>query len=384
MFNSVVLEVVIGLVFIYLLYSLLATIIQEIIATNFGFRAKILERAIIRMLEDGYKFRFRIHSIIDLFRQRKRTEAKVSPTTLFYRHPLIRYLAEDRHHSKPAYINKGTFSKVIIDLLRGYKVKPGMDIRPLIQKSLDEGKTEWGRVDLDPQTLIFLHSIWADADGEIEKFKALIESWFTETMDRASGWYKRYTQVVLLFVGLSISVIFNVDTLEIVNKLEKDPKIREQMVQQADNFVKAHPNLDEDLQQAKIQHAGLLETIAGKNMPHDSIEKQLDEQRIAAYEQLKIKRDSLMNAANQLIKEDIDKVNNLLGQQIWSYKWKGWTYFFQSLFGWLITALALSLGAPFWFDLLNKLMKLRSSVANAANGKVVPKKIKTSAEPAQG
>jgi hypothetical protein len=53
MFNNVALDVVIGLIFIFLLYSLLATIIQECIATQLGFRAKVLEKAILRMLEDG-------------------------------------------------------------------------------------------------------------------------------------------------------------------------------------------------------------------------------------------------------------------------------------------------------------------------------------------
>jgi hypothetical protein len=33
-----------------------------------------------------------------------------------------------------------------------------------------------------------------------------------------------------------------------------------------------------------------------------------------------------------------------------------------SLPGWLLTALAISLGAPFWFDLLNKIMVIRSTV----------------------
>jgi len=31
-------------------------------------------------------------------------------------------------------------------------------------------------------------------------------------------------------------------------------------------------------------------------------------------------------------------------------------------FGWLLTALAISLGAPFWFDLLNKFIVVRSTV----------------------
>ena len=69
MLDSVVLDIVIGLVFIYLLYSLLATIIQEIIASYFGFRAKILERAVFRMLEDENKFASRFKRVLYLFKK---------------------------------------------------------------------------------------------------------------------------------------------------------------------------------------------------------------------------------------------------------------------------------------------------------------------------
>lgn len=51
MFNSPILDVTIGLVFIFLLYSLLATSINEAIATLFGLRARMLRNAIVeRML----------------------------------------------------------------------------------------------------------------------------------------------------------------------------------------------------------------------------------------------------------------------------------------------------------------------------------------------
>ncbi len=53
MFNNTALDVFIGLVFVFLLYSLLATIIHEMIAVRFAFRSKVLEKAILRMLEDG-------------------------------------------------------------------------------------------------------------------------------------------------------------------------------------------------------------------------------------------------------------------------------------------------------------------------------------------
>ena len=52
MFNSVALDVVIGLIFIFLLYSLLATVLSEMIATVLGLRARNLKAAISRMLND--------------------------------------------------------------------------------------------------------------------------------------------------------------------------------------------------------------------------------------------------------------------------------------------------------------------------------------------
>ena len=77
MFNSQVLDVVIGLVFIYLLYSLLVTIIQEMIATIFCFRAKILQRAIVRMLEDEESFKSAFSSLTHLFKSKGNLSGKI-------------------------------------------------------------------------------------------------------------------------------------------------------------------------------------------------------------------------------------------------------------------------------------------------------------------
>jgi hypothetical protein len=50
------------------------------------------------------------------------------------------------------------------------------------------------------------------------------------------------------------------------------------------------------------------------------------------------------------------------GQQKITLERGWWNYVFSPLFGWLLTAFAATLGAPFWFDLLNKLMVIRSTV----------------------
>ena len=365
MLNSGIIDIVIGLVFIYLLYSLLATLIQEIIASHFGFRGKMLERAIFRMLEDETKFNSKFTSVLYLFRKSGNGGVKHSISYEYYKHPLILFLGERDNNGKPAYINKQTFSKVIVDLLRGKDVKPGDDIQSMIQKSLDEKTTNWGDAKISEQTLTYLKSIWADAQGDVPKFKVSLEAWFDETMDRASGWYKKHTQIVLFFVGLAISIVFNVDTLKIVDKLEKDPKLRQQIVQQADAFVQDHPNLDTDLMQQEIEY----KKAVMRSMQIDSSLKKSDKGtvledslKLVKYRLLKERKDTLLNRSEKIIKNDIKNVNHSLGLGWEAYDSSSFLNIFYSLIGWMVTALALSLGAPFWFDLLNRLMKLRGSV----------------------
>jgi hypothetical protein len=368
MFNSTVLDIVIGLVFIYLLYSLLATTVQEIIASNFGFRAKILERAVFRMLEDENKFNSKFKSVLYLFKKLGNGGAKNSTTHEFYNHPLMKFLGENNLHGKPAYISRQTFSKVIVDLLRGDQVRPGDDISPLIQKSLDDKTTNWGNAKISEETVSYLKSIWADSDGDVKIFKGHLENWFDETMDRATGWYKKHTQVILFFVGLAIAILFNVDTIKIVDRLEKDPKLREQLVQQADAFEKSHPDLDKKILLQENENNKFLAQYTKDNLKtNDSLKNRQmkDSMELANYLALKARRDTLFEQAASLIKNDLNGVHHALGLEWGNYACKPGLFLciIKSLFGWTITALALSLGAPFWFDLLNKLMKLRGSVA---------------------
>jgi hypothetical protein len=81
---------------------------------------------------------------------------------------------------------------------------------------------------------------------------------------------------------------------------------------------------------------------------------------------LKAQSDTLLRRADLLLTHDINDVHHSLGLEWETYECHSSSLFIcilKSLAGWFITALALSLGAPFWFDLLNKLMKLRGSVA---------------------
>jgi len=322
MFNSVVLNVVIGLVFIYLLYSLLATIIQEIIATYIGLRARTLRKGISRMLDDDVDNK--------------------TLSTAFYDHPLIKYLGENKFHSKPAYMTAQNFSKVFIDLLRGDNVLPGQSYNSLIHQALVAEKTLWGEgVEISPQTLTYIKSLWADAQGDVEKFSGFLEQWFNDTMERASGWFKKKTQLILFFIGLALAISFNIDTISIGGILSNDPKLAAQLADNASVYVQNHKEIGSQTQMEQGVAADKTMILNIDNQFKTTINKS----------------DSLMNTANALIRGDIADTNKLLG-----LGWSGSVNFhWWSIIGWIITALAISLGAPFWFDLLNKLMQLRSS-----------------------
>ena len=124
MTGSVALDVVIGLVFVYLLYSLLATLVCEIIATNLGLRARNLHLAIRRMLEDSAltsepKIWAFLKSFVNTF-YNFFANPDGPAASAFFNLPAIKYRAKNSLFSKPSYITKQTFSKAMMELFRRY------------------------------------------------------------------------------------------------------------------------------------------------------------------------------------------------------------------------------------------------------------------------
>lgn len=197
MTGSVILDVIIGLVFIFLFYSLLATIIQKMIATKFAFRAKVLEKAIIRMLQDGNTTSTgniildRSLSFWHFFSRKNMLRGK-QIASWFYAHPLVKYLGEDNCYSKPAYLSAQNFSHVMLDLLHGVggneinmlKVREAIaigriEVFPLNEADynnpamralgeldakskkiiIPQAKTSDNTIDIDPETTVFLQSL---------------------------------------------------------------------------------------------------------------------------------------------------------------------------------------------------------------------------------
>lgn len=139
-----------------------------------------------------------------------------------------------------------------------------------------------------------------------------LERWFDESMDRVSGWYKRKSQLVTLLVAVALAVGLNVSALRIAEQLSAEPTVRAAVVAKAEAVAK--------------------EPATGK--PGKEIAQ-----------------------AGKDMESALDQLSELKLPIFWVEEPEGPPG--TTLVGWLITALAISLGAPFWFDTLNKLSNLR-------------------------
>jgi hypothetical protein len=407
MLNNIVLDVFIGLVFIYLLYSLLATILQEIIASRFGLRARMLQKALRRMLDDDISsgssdlntysivnyFREVIDNLVRFFKPFANQESLMQK---FYSHPSIKYLGEGKLFRKPSYLHGHNFSQTLIHLLRGEDYNG----REQNESELISGALQNNTLKINEQTLRQLKMLFADSRQDSFVFKHKLEDWFEETMERTSGWYKKQTQLILITIGFCLAAAFNVDSIAIAKILMKDKKAREQMVQMAISRQKGYGQYLDSVKKITVTRAekktdSTTVTIIDSVVQHNPSDKYLN----SAYNTLKkdaeavqgilglngivtptdssICRQAIACFDSIILKEtDSDKkvkledlrnktynscLNNSKSRSPYQSSW------FLIFIGWLITALAISLGAPFWFDLLNKLVKLRESGPQTKN-----------------
>ena len=315
MFGSQILEIVIGLVFVYLLLSLLASTINELIMRFIYSRGKNLKIAIQSMLDDDT-------SIL---------------SEVFFEHPFFKKFRKPKSTKFPSYISNKSFSKILLEVIQ----KDSKEKTTLVK--LNE------KILALPESKIrdILVSFSNEANGNIEKFREEIENWFEEMMNRASGWYKRKVQIILLIIGLIISIIFNADTFTIARKLSEDPDERAKIVELALDYHDYLTRNDNLLSSSTLKE---IDTIPANTNSSERIPE-------------------LTGQIDSLINNQLSPIKGVLGMGWNETNWlpkkidgkDKIKYLLIKILGWLITAFAISLGAPFWFDILNKAVNFRSA-----------------------
>ena len=198
------------------------------------------------------------------------------------------------------------------------------------------------------------------------------ETWFNESMDRLSGWYKRKSTLLAFVIGLVLASILHVDSILLAQHLWKEPTIRQALAANATDFAENNPELP-IVKAEDTKAPGDTEEPAP---PEDAIEffedqfEGLDVPLGWTFEPVEIQpgqpcslipfRENAIWGLKDADPTICQMINNAPTDTA------GW---FLKAMGIILSAGAAAQGAPFWFDLLKKLVNIRGSGANPAEKK---------------
>jgi hypothetical protein len=310
---GIVLDVAIGLAFTYLLLSIMVSGLQEICTNFISLRGKKLRSGIAALLAGIDKNGLPSTALFD----------KV------FGHALISDLATKK---LPSYVPARNFSMALFEALK----KDGSQ-DPLF-KQIEQGIASLPEGSAKQSLTAFV----TQAAGDVATLQKRVETWFDDGMDRVSGTYRRFSQYFTLGCGLVIAILINVDSITLARTLWTDPTIRAVLVgaaQQYEDEAKTAPTADAKAKadEARCRLAFLPLPIGWR-----------DTQAIVeACKAGKTPSDTIdMSTAASLF---YDRVFSKNGSGLWV------------VFGWFVTALAVSFGAPFWFAALQDLFKIRNA-----------------------
>ncbi|WP_349316653.1 hypothetical protein [Chitinophaga sp. MM2321] len=433
---------------IYLVYSLLATAIQESVSTMLQTRASTLYKGIRSMLTNTPKDRGTVMNFINYlfyklwieiggwFKSLVSENEKSSFYDKFYDHPTIKNYGENLFFKKPSYLTAENFSTILIETIKNLEKgnEGSLATFPLIKSIVDNNNNNV--IDHETRAILIYHL--NEAAGDLDVFKHRMEKWYNDTMDRVSGWYKRTMQFQLLIIGLALAITLNIDSAEIATYLSDNKPAREQMVKlgqatagnqkysAGDSLITKEVFDSVKVSISKINTIiglgwgdfGSSDSIFRKHRLKDSLHWGKPTKQYIAYTSAVFQdsanayfsrllkdtvivksvavadtaankplaatpvvrtayRDSLLTNKESIIAQrkfallyDNDDFDSSLKR---SYVWyRIWSW--RKVFGFMLTAWAIGLGAPFWFDLLNKFVKLRTAVKPAnGSGSSTPK-----------
>jgi hypothetical protein len=345
MLNSAIVETVVGLVFLFYATALVCSGAVEMFANWTKKRAKYLLRGLRELLDDPGESRPNVspateaataravpteaaarmaeamsivpaaapgdeaaHYAVALGRhlQDVRAEARLEQlwSTKLIKHPLLKPY---KHYNRlgeptrnPAYLPPSAFAIALLDLV---------GTQPAAQDASETpAPSNLDRV---------IGVLRRETKDQPEKLQDSLESWFNGQMDRVTGSYKRWAKRLAIPVAVVVALLFNLDTVAVARSLYTDGAIRSAVLDAA-------------------AAGSLCPSSANQPAPTQCVTS-----TVAGLSELKLP----VGWSRQRVAE----VPKMTFWQVLS-----------KLFGLLLTVAAASLGAPFWFDLLNRFGSLRN------------------------
>lgn len=333
-------EVAIGLVLVFALCSLLVSALQELCATAIGLRGKVLHQAIVSFVGDDLRF---AQALLD--------------------HPLLVSLAQgtqdQRAARRPSYVNADSVVAALlghlVDTHAGGQRPPSP--RAFVDLVLQRlhgaampppdlpGAVLAGAAPALPNAL-FVRGMAALVQGveqDWTAFEARLAAWYDAVGERSTGWFKRKTQVGVLLLGLLVAGIGNINPIVIGARLWEDGPTRAAVVRIAEQ-VNAPPSAaPADSGLSRLSQA-CRSTAGAPSADVRELCAALDDMAMLGHAGLPIGWSKAALPAGFTPPATAGLLDWLMVP-----------------LGWALVALACTLGAPFWFDALGRLVRLRGS-----------------------
>ena len=199
------------------------------------------------------------------------------------------------------------------------------------------------------------------ADQMVANTRTNMETWFNDAMERLSGTYKRKTQLTAFIIGCLLALILNVDSVAVATSLWREPTLRQAVLDQAQKYtppatapagttpgpLESLPVLQNELQVLNIPFGWTTAPMVSFNPKQQQCNV------------LPLNKSLVWGLPSQDANgmATCNRVNNL---PIDVYAW------LLKILGLLMTGAAATQGAPFWFDMLGKLVNVRATGSNPA------------------
>jgi len=335
---SLLLEVAIGLLVVFLLFSIAVSGINEWVAQASGRRGEFLRLGVMRLINDQAVFYRVLH------------------------HPLIGSLYRERaaQGKPPSYIEPKNFAVAIADvLLARANGAPSAHLEPFTLNVAGLQAAIRSPVLASSPVSTALAPILDRAQGDLEKALADIEAWFNSGMDRVQGWYKGHANRALFVIGLIVAAAGNIDTIEIYHALNSSAPLRAAMTAAAETIAstgkvgdiavqdsQAHALTGDEISSLRRETSSILAATAPSTWPIGYACLNAELQQSPSNTTAPLNASTWKSCA-----KEFTAILKTRSASAWLVKLAGWT----------LTALAGTLGSTYWFQLLCKAIDLRGA-----------------------
>ncbi|MEG3144919.1 hypothetical protein U1839_09655 [Sphingomonas sp. RT2P30] len=382
-------DVGIGMALMFLFVSVICSAVREIGELAIKTRASSLAAAIAQMLDTD-----QVPGRIDAFYNGPLISALFKGD---YQDALVGFLRKwvpfVGRTALPSYIPADSFAKAVFQLVRDDNQSAGL-MTPNATLAIGDLRN-WAASTPPDGLKQAVQSALDSADGELATAQAALERWFNSAMERVSGAYKARTQLWLLLIGFVTAASMNIDAVTVMQRLSTDDKLRDAVVAQAGATL---ATCAQDQAQCIVGPGKETPTSPATAAPASTATPAA----VSSPAPTSIAPPSVASAApttpavtaSAEVDAQVSEIKAVTAQMMevgWPIGWEGgkpapqfgllatsghssadayakmdlWqklAWWLAIVGGWLITAIGVTFGAPFWFDVLNRFMVVRSTV----------------------